>query len=228
MKYTQSIFIAGFTISLTGSLPPGLLNIIAVQLSGEKGTISGFSYAAGATVAEMMVVWFALTCINWFNNKKNFFAVLEWMTAFILVLFASACSIAAYLVEDLGKIIPRFMFSAFMTGLLFSLLNPVHIPFWLGWSNFLSGRGTLQRKKKSYLLYITGIGLGTLGGFTIYITGGPYMLKLIQHNSAVINLVFGSILTIAAFLQIRRMMRVPVQVRYAEVLKQRDKINSPF
>lgn len=228
VKNAPSIFIAGFTISFAGSLPPGLLNIIAVHLSGERGTVAGFTYAAGATLSEMIVVWLALTCIRWFNNKKNFFALLEWMTALILVLFASACFIAAYFMEDLSGIVPQLLYSSFLTGFLFSLLNPVHIPFWLGWSNFLYGRGTLQRKKRSYLWYVAGIGLGSVGGFTIYIAGGPYLLSLVQQNSAVVNIIFGAILTIAAVLQIRRMIRIPVQVRYAEVLRQSRDISSPF
>lgn len=228
MKKFVSIFFSGLLISFVGSLPPGLLNIIAVQISGERGSKAAFTYAAGATLAEMLVVWLALTCINWFNNKKNFFALLEWMTAFILVLFAAACFMAAYLMEDLGRIIPRFLFSSFLTGLLFSLLNPVHIPFWIGWSNFLYGRGTLHRNRYQYIWYVTGIGLGTMMGFLIYITGGPYLLVLIQHNSTVINTVFGMILTIAAFLQIRRMMKIPLQIRYAAVLKEKQDVTSLF
>ena len=228
LKKQVSIFGAGLLISFAGSLPPGLLNIVAVQLTDKRGINAAFQYAAGATLAEMLVVWFALTCINWFSNKKNLFALLEWLTVSVLLLFAAACFVAAYLMEDIGRVIPPFLFSSILTGFLFSLLNPVHIPFWIGWSNFLSGRGTLEQDRIQYIWYISGIGAGTLSGFLIYILGGPYLLQLIQHRSAVINSLSGIILLTAAGLQMRRMLKVPLPLRYAETIKKKEDITSPF
>lgn len=212
-KYNK-IFAAGLAISFLGSLPPGLLNILAVQVSDQQGFYPALAYAAGATLAEMITVRLVLSGMNWLNKQKQFFAVLEWLTASFLLLFAIACFVAAGSMQDLGKLIPHLLLPPFTAGFLFSLLNPLHIPFWLGWSGYLYSHGSLRKKTVQYNWFVAGIGLGALAGFLIYISGGMYLFDAIQQNRLLVNLLFGMILLGAAVLHIRKIVRTPLQVRY--------------
>ncbi len=221
-KY-KTIFSAGLLISFLGSLPPGLLNIVAVQVSEDKGFLAALSYAAGATLAEMATVRIVLSGMKWFNSRRYFFSVLEWLTAFVLLLFAGACFLAALSMQDLGKIIPQSFLPPFLTGLLFSLLNPVHFPFWLGWSSFAFSKGSLKRDAQHYNWFIAGIGIGAMAGFLIYIAGGVYLFGVIQQNQYIVNGILGIILLLAALLQVRRMVKIPLYVRYAEVIRSAEK-----
>jgi threonine/homoserine/homoserine lactone efflux protein len=213
-KY-KKIFGAGLAISFLGSLPPGLLNILAVQISDQQGFYPAFTYAAGATLAEMITVRVVLSAMNWLNRQKHFFAILEWLTATFLLLFATACFMAAVSIQDPGKLIPQILLPPFVTGFLFSLLNPLHIPFWLGWSGYLYSNGSLKKETVQYNWFVAGIGLGTMAGFLIYIPGGIYLFAAIQQNRMLVNMLFGMILLGAAVLHIRKMIRTALQMRYA-------------
>src|SRR5689334_24769469 len=52
-----------------------------------------------------------------------------------------------------------------------SILNPLHIPFWLSWTNVLMDRNILIDAKQ-FPAYVSGIGVGSLLGFQVFIAGG--------------------------------------------------------
>lgn len=209
------IGVAGFLISLLGSLPPGLLNILAFQYSDQSGSGSALFYATGATLAEMITVLVVLSGMKWLHRQRNFFSILEWLTALFLLLFATACFVAAGSMQDLSKLLPNSGLPPFITGFLFSLLNPLHIPFWLGWSGFLYGKGTLKKTRLHYQMFTLGIGIGTLGGFLLYISGGVYFFESIQQNRFLVNIFFGIVLLAAALIHIRKIRRSDLQTNWA-------------
>ncbi len=218
MKKYFSIFWMGMLISFIGSLPPGLMNILAIQVSEREGVRAALWYAAGSMLAEVIVVRMALSGMNWFTSRQRFFSILEWMTAGLLLLFAISCFIAAGSMQDFRNSIPVILLPPFLTGILTSFINPLHIPFWLGWSTVLVNKGTLQLRTGHYNGFVTGIGAGTVIGFLLYIYGGKYLFALLSTNSLVINCAAGSILLTVAFFHVRKMIKTPLQARYAQIV----------
>jgi threonine/homoserine/homoserine lactone efflux protein len=157
--------------------------------------------------------------MSWLTRRQKFFQVLEWMTAVLLVTFSIACFIAANSMHEFTAILPELVLPPFITGVVISAVNPLHIPFWLGWSTVLMNKGVLVPGTKRYNIYTAGIGIGTLAGFMVFIFGGQYLLSAFQSNRYLVNGFIGIILFIVAFLHIRKIILVPATVRYASLFR---------
>lgn len=220
MNSTTSIFYRGMFISFLGSLPPGVMNIVAIDIAGKQGNKAAFLYAAGSMLAEVLVVAIALTIMNWLLKRKRFFEVLEWITVILLGLFATGCFLAAGTMQEITSFIPVISLPAFLAGVVISLFNPMHIPFWLGWSSYLVSKGIPVNERRSYLLYIAGIATGTMGGFTVFIYGGYAVIEIVNSNSAVFNYILGVFLLLLSVLQAGKLVLVPAAIRHRRLLKQ--------
>src|SRR5688572_31214008 len=95
MTLSMKIFYWGMLISFLGSLPPGVINIAAIQISGKQGAGAAMIYASGSMLAEILVVRIALAGMSWLTRNQKFFKILEWMTAGMLIIFSVACFITA-------------------------------------------------------------------------------------------------------------------------------------
>ena len=138
-------------------------------------------YALGSMVVEITVVRLALMGMVWITGKKKIFRVLEFMTA-LLFLMAAGSFIAAYKMTGFSNAIPTSSANLFWTGALLSATNPLHIPFWMGWSTVLINKEILQPVAAQYNFYVSGIGLGTILGFMLFIYGGNYFVSQLTNH----------------------------------------------
>ena len=221
MKGSFKVFNWGMLISFLGSLPPGVTNIIASQIFHHKGITEAIYYVTGFMLAEVLVVRIALTGMSRLIRSKKFFHLVEWMMAGMLIVFSTVCFIGANSMQDSPVILPELLLPSFMQGILISLVNPMHIPFWLGWSTVLMNKGVLFPKSGQYNLYIAGIGAGTIAGFAGFIFGGEFLFKAFHSNQYLINCILGFALLAAAFVHIRKMIFVPIAVRHAKLFRRR-------
>ena len=214
MKQSFKLFYWGMMISFLGSLPPGITNITGTQIFSSKGTGEAFFYITGFMLAEMILVRIALSGMKWLTRSQRFFHLLEWMTAGMLIIFSIGCFIAANSIQEFPVIFPQLLFPSFLQGVVISVINPMHIPFWIGWSTFLINKGVLTTRSQQYNIYIAGIATGTIAGFGVFIFGGQYLLRIFQANQFLLNCVIGFVLLIAAFFHVKKMIFVPVAVRH--------------
>jgi threonine/homoserine/homoserine lactone efflux protein len=205
---------AGLLISFLGSLPLGTMNIAATQIAVQQGTHAGLLYAWGSMLTEIIIVRFALVAMDWLAKRHQVFHFLELFTTGLLFVLAAASFIAAYRMTGFPGSIPGRLLHPFWTGVLLSAANPLHIPFWLGWSTVLLNKKILLPAARYYNWYITGIGTGTLLGFMVFIYGGNYMVKQITQHQDVLNLVIGSVLLVTAILQLKKITSTPAAIRY--------------
>jgi threonine/homoserine/homoserine lactone efflux protein len=214
MKQVTKIFYWGMLISFLGSLTPSVINIAATQISGNQGTGAGMVYAVGSMLAEIIIVRIALSGMSWLTRSQKFFRVLEYMSAGLLIIFSVSFFLGTNSMHEFPVLLPELVLPPFLTGVVLSAINPLHIPFWLGWSSVLISKGVLKTGSLQYNWYIAGIGIGTIAGFTIFIFGGQYLLKTFQANQHLVNGLIGFVLFIMAFLHIRKMILVPASVRF--------------
>ena len=211
------IFVAGIVVSFLGSLPLGTMNIAATHISIDQGTNAGFVYAMGSMLTEIIIVRIALVAMDWLAKHFVLFYFLEWITTGLIFILAAASFIAAYRMTGFSGSLPGIALNPFWTGVVLSATNPLHIPFWLGWSTVLLNKGILLPVPRHYNGYVTGIGAGTLLGFMVFIYGGNYMIVQIKQHQQLLNLVVGSVLLITAIVQARKIIMVPVATRYGKI-----------
>jgi threonine/homoserine/homoserine lactone efflux protein len=204
MKKQATIFYWGFLISWAGTLPPGLFTITASQMASAGDHPAAWQFSAGAVLAEAVVVRLALGGIHRLSGKKKFFRLLEWMGIGLLLLFAMACFVTALRGQDFGTITGKITRASFLTGFLLSLINPLHIPFWMGWTLLLLRKEILRVNSASFNWFVTGIGAGALLGFWIFIDAGAQLLRLFRVNQSWIQYGLGFLLLWVAVFQIRK------------------------
>jgi threonine/homoserine/homoserine lactone efflux protein len=199
------IFFTGMFISFLGSLPLGTLNIATMQISISDGITQAFLFSSGSLTAEVIYVRLSLIAMDWVTKQKVLFKILEWVTLLIVVALAISSFYAAMHPTVNENVILSSNLNRFVLGLVMSLLNPVQIPFWFGWSTVLFTKKILLPKNSHYNIYIAGIGLGTLMGNFLFIFGGKLIASKINNNQHVLNWIIGGIFAITALIQIYKM-----------------------
>jgi threonine/homoserine/homoserine lactone efflux protein len=209
-------------ISFLGALPPGHMTIAASLIAAQQGTVPAFIYGLGSMLAEIIVVRLALIVMDHIARQYKIFLLLEIITAALLLVMTAGCF---YLAARITGITGTNIFSfdePFSTGFLISIINPIHIPFWLGWSVVLFNKNILQPNPGQYNWYVAGIGAGSMFGFAVFIYGGEWLLHTFGQNQDYILIVAGFALLVASYLHIRKMMLLPASIRYSAIFKNRN------
>lgn len=222
MNSYLKIFFWGLLISFLGSLPPGHLTVAATYITAQQGTDAGIIYSLGAMLAEVLVVRLALSAMNRMAGKHKFFFILEIITILLLTAMTIGCFYFATQVNTITATRQYNITNLFSTGFLISIINPIHFPFWIGWSVFLMDRNILLPNTRNYNWYVFGIGIGSIAGFAVFIYGGEFLLNTFSKNQDAIFIFLGVALSIATGLHIRKMLQAPASVRYTTIFKQRN------
>src|SRR4051794_15221203 len=210
MKQLMKVFWWGALISFLGSLPLGVLNVTATQLSVESGVYTALTFAVGAMIVELTYVFFTLQAMGWVSKRIKLFRLFEWITTALILALAFNSLNAAFNMQKISSIVPAEATHAFFSGMLLSVLNPLHIIFWFGWSTILIEKKILHADKSNYNFYTTGIGLGTIAGFAVFIYGGSYIIHQLLFNQTLINWIIGIILLITAIVQVYKIAMRPL------------------
>jgi cytochrome c biogenesis protein CcdA len=90
----------------------------------------------------------------------------------------------------------------FLAGLLLSSLNPLHLPYWMGWTAVLRQKEVLIDSKAAYNVYVIAIGSGTALAFLLYGLAGSLFITFLMGQQTRINWAVGSALLIAGVIQV--------------------------
>jgi len=192
VKYLKVGFY-GFLISFLGTLPLGTLNITAFNIAASTTINDAIWFSIAVVLVELVVVLFTLIG----NEKINFEGKLSFylipIGAVVLLYMAVHSFMTASNVEELNTAINIFpgIESPFVLGILLSVLNPMHIPFWMTWNRILMAKRTLHKTKRSYTTYISSVGIGSLAGLFLFIFAGSHIFQNYGQYSMIINLSLG-------------------------------------
>lgn len=95
-----------------------------------------------------------------------------------------------------------------LSGLLLSLLNPLHLPFWIGWIAVLRSRGVLGNTVVEGNVFVCALGLGTALAFIVYGSAGHFFIGWLQVNKALLNWLIALTLLVTGLLQLYRILFV--------------------
>lgn len=201
----------GLSVSFLGTLPPAVLNLIAIEIGLTKGLLAAFMFSAGVWTVEMVFVRISLVAIEWFSRRAGWFRVIEWLSVFILAGLAVGSFRAALAGSSAGahpadtSFLPDL--HPFLIGMALRGLNPTMIPFWFGWGAMLMEQGVLQPKRLHYNLFTLGLGMGTLLGHSIYIIGGSLAADFLRTWQHLFYWVIGGLFSVTVVLQLIRIFR---------------------
>jgi threonine/homoserine/homoserine lactone efflux protein len=94
--------------------------------------------------------------------------------------------------------------SPVLLGLLLSIINPFHVPFWIGWTAVLKSKHVLNDNRGAHNFYVLAIGLGTALAFLVYALAGRFLVDHLQKQHVLLNWIIGIALLITALVQFYR------------------------
>lgn len=189
-------------ISFTGSLPPGTLNLTVAHLTLDDNLKGAAMFAIAAIFVEMVLVRLALLAVHQLEKWKALFRLFNLIAGAILLLMAFNSLTAAWN-RHLLHIDPPFKdLPPFLLGIFLSIINPLHVPFWIGWTTVLRARYVLNDGRGVYNYYVLAIGVGTALAFTVYAVAGRFLTAHMQAQQVLLNWLIGIVLMIMAIQQL--------------------------
>ena len=200
IQYLQYL-LTGLLISLSGSLPLGNLNVAAMQIAAKHSLNKAVWFAVGVTAIEMMYLRLTLGLLNLLAGYERLFYLFRALTIVLLLVLAVGSFIAAR--SKAGKhVILDSTGNKLVLGATMSILNPMQVPFWLGWAVYLLSRSLLVATSGVYNIFTAGAGMGTFAALLLFILAGrKFSVFMITHRASV-NIAMGCLFGILALFQI--------------------------
>jgi threonine/homoserine/homoserine lactone efflux protein len=167
-KNPMVLFLAGVLLSLSGSLPPGLISLSVAQTAILRGFWSAMLLAMGAAFAEFFQAWGAVVFADWFLANPTAERVFQiaaipvfWGLAVYLWFFAKAPRAAEVDV-------PAAPLRQFGRGVAVSFFNLLAIPYWIIYTGWLQVNGWWTDGLLHTLFFAGGVVVGTLAALALY------------------------------------------------------------
>jgi threonine/homoserine/homoserine lactone efflux protein len=202
-RYFKLLFWA-LMISFLGSLPVGTLNVTVTGLVINNGIIEAIEFAVGAILVEVILVRIAIAAVKKLEGLKRLYKFFSAVTCIVLFLFACISFRAAFEMHKFETVLPFTSQQPFLSGVFLSLINPLHLPFWLGWTAILKSKKIFWDSISTYNIYVTGIGIGTFVAFFIYAILGNFLIDFLKEKQTILNWIIGLALLGTGLLQLYR------------------------
>jgi threonine/homoserine/homoserine lactone efflux protein len=189
-KYFQ-LFAAAFSISFLGSIPVGSLNTGVANYVLNHNLGGAVQFGLGAIVIEMLLVRLAVTLTDKLKRLQKLFYAFSFIMCVAVLLLAFITLEAAFHMKAFQEVVPLANNSPFISGLLLSLINPLHLPFWMGWTAVLYNKKLLNNSGAHHNIYILAIGAGTAISFLIYGLAGRLLTDFFRNSHHFINWILG-------------------------------------
>ena len=162
------LFGAGLALSLSGSLPPGLISLSVAQTSILRGYWSAVILGAGAAGAEFFQAWGAVAFADWFLAHPA--AARAFQIGAIPVFLGLAVHLWFFAKPPRAPEaeLPIAPLRQFLRGVVISVFNLLAIPYWIAYAGWLRVNGYWQEGQAHTLLFAFGVTVGTMIALLLY------------------------------------------------------------
>lgn len=184
----------GFLIGFIGYLPPGNINLTAVQLGLDNHHRRLWAFIWFAAFMEFVYCYGCIWGISFLLQKPEWVNVLEWMAVGIFAALGLLSLLPA------GSKVSS-SFSGIRRGVIVAVLNPLQIPFWLVWGVYITQNKWIDGSEFSIALFSIITSLGTVAVLWLYAVLGKQLVARLNLNRAVLNRTIGVLLLTLAVVQ---------------------------
>lgn len=175
MMDALSIFMLAFLFSFIGSIPPGTINLTAIQLGLEHRMPVAWRFAAAAALVEYPYAWIAIQFEQWITASHAVRSNLLLIGGLIMIGIGAMNLYASGRTSGFAQ---RIQESGFRRGLVYNLLNPLLIPYWIAVTAYLRGNGWITLDNNINLhFYLIGL---TTGAFTLFILAAGMARRMVK------------------------------------------------
>jgi len=177
------VFIFGLIFSFIGSIPPGTLNILVLQLGLENKVKTALRFALAVSIVEYPYTWIAVVFEDLITSSPIILKNFQLTGASVMTLVGVFSIWSARRPTVVSE---KFQQSGFVRGLVLSILNPQAIPFWIGVTAYLKMQGWIDLSTPWRLhSYVFGTAVGVMLLLSILAVGATKISTRFQHNRLV-------------------------------------------
>ncbi len=202
MKQYMRLIAWAMIISFAGSLPLGTLNLTVANFSFTDDLPGATMFSVAAIFIEMLLVRIALMAVQQLEKLKRLVLYFNLIAGGVLLLLAFNSLMAAWQKLEFRAELPFTGLHPFVLGLLLSIINPLHVPFWIGWTAVLKSKNVLDDSDASQNFYVLAIGLGTTMAFGLYALAGRFLIDHLLLQHVLLNWIVGITLLVTALAQL--------------------------
>lgn len=159
------VFVIGFIFSFVGSIPPGTLNLMVLQLGLENKVKVALRFALAVAIIEYPYTWIAVEFEHIITSSPIVLQNFELMAA---ILMTSLGVLGLWATRKPSMISVKLQESGFRRGLILSILNPQAIPFWIGVTAYSKSKGWIELDTSWRLhSYVLGTAVGAMALLTL-------------------------------------------------------------
>lgn len=166
MEYLY-VFFLGFIFSFIGSIPPGTLNMSILQLALQGKVSIATRFAVAVAIVEYPYAWIGVQFEYWLTSSPMVVENFQLIAAVVMTGLGIINLLPARQPTGLAK---KFSESGFRRGLALSILNPMAIPYWMGFTAYMKAQGWISLSSIGLLhSYVLGTSVGALALLSVVI-----------------------------------------------------------
>jgi len=135
------VFIVGFIFSFLGSIPPGTLNLMVLQMGLEHRIKIALRFALAVAIVEYPYAWIAVEFEQLITSSP---VVLQNLSLWGAIIMTVIGIVSLWTVRKPTAISVKLQESGFRRGIILSILNPQAIPFWIALTAYLKFQGWID------------------------------------------------------------------------------------
>src|SRR5690606_3464955 len=185
-------------------------NILVANLAYKNYT-DAIWFGLGAIIVEMFIVGVGIKAVQHLNRLYYVVKVMKVFMVGVLFLI-SWLSFQNFLATNIqGQGTSLFFEShTFISGMVLSLINPLHLPFWMAWLKVLEKKGIVLHRSRYVGVFIFSIGLGTSLAFRIDASLGNYVIPMCDSSERTMYLILGCFFRMMGVYQLYKSILKPL------------------
>ena len=179
MAYVQ-VFLMGFIFSFVGSIPPGTLNVSVLQLGLEKKIDIALRFALAVSIIEYPYTWIGVQFQYWISESPVVVDNFQLIAAVVMTALGIFNLLPSRKASGFAK---KFSESGFRRGIVLSILNPMAIPYWMGFTAYMKAQGWISLTTTGLLhSYVLGTAVGAMALLTVLIFFAQRLAPYVQGS----------------------------------------------
>ena len=178
-----------FLFSFIGSIPPATINLSVIQLGLEHKMSLAWRLALGASLIEYPYAWIAVKFETMITASPMVIENFHLISAFIMITLGV---LNLWSANKPSKFTQKLNNSGFRRGLVLGILNPLAMPYWIGFTAYFRSEHWVELSTDFQLhSYLAGVSLGAFTLLILLASLGKRIASAFQQHSVLLKKIPG-------------------------------------
>jgi len=176
-------FFIGLIANFVGYVPPGNINLTAVQITINRGMKQVLQFIIAFSCVEFFFTFFIMLAAEWLSQQVRLDTIIDWV---MVVLFGVLGAITwAHRKQKAQKKYSEH--DSIKYGILLGFLNPMQVPFWMVTGTYVITHEWILTGKLALIIFSLGSAGGAFLALFVYAKFAKYIQSKFELSTRVIN-----------------------------------------